>query len=65
MSTELKKQVENAASANDLACGHKGRCKTCPICIKFNDDGFGEVKQVELDANTNDEVFDFCLCIIF
>lgn len=45
MSTELKEQVQNAASADILSCGHKGKCKTCPTCKAFNTDGFPPVTK--------------------
>lgn len=40
----MQEQVENAITANDLKCGHKGKCSHCPTCKRFNDDGIGEVR---------------------
>lgn len=41
---DLRKQVETAVSADQLKCGHKGKCPTCPTCKRFNDDGFPPVR---------------------
>ena len=40
----LKHHVRTAMSADELKCGHKGRCPHCPVCRLFQDDGFPPVK---------------------
>lgn len=47
MSTQLKDQVANAVSADQLSCKHKGNCPTCPICKEWRTDGFPDVKEEE------------------
>jgi len=40
----LKHHVRTAMSADELKCGHKGKCPHCPTCRLFQDDGFPPVK---------------------
>jgi len=62
MSEILKQQVENAASANDLICGHKGKCSHCPVCKRFHQDDFPEIKfKTEETIEEKEEVFFKCL----
>lgn len=46
----FKSQIRDAISANDLTCGHKGKCSTCPLCKDFNDDGFPVVREHTLET---------------
>lgn len=55
MSEELRQQVEKAASADQLACGHRGKCKTCPTCKRWNEDDIPEVHiNAEIIADDHD-----------
>lgn len=63
MSTELKEQVQNAITADDLKCGHKGKCSTCKTCKAFNDDGFPQVKVGKKEDETK-EVNINCSCFL-
>lgn len=42
----LREQVRTAVSGDQLKCGHKGKCPTCPTCKRFRDDGFPPVNVV-------------------
>lgn len=41
----LREQMKTAVSANELKCGHKGKCPTCPTCKRFMADDFPPVKN--------------------
>jgi len=66
MSSELKKQVENAISADELPCNHKGKCNTCVHCKSFNEfleSEFVTVKKEEIPNETKNVCFNNCFQI--